>query len=87
VAPGSAQALVTIMQGCNNFCSFCVVPYVGGREYSRPPAEIVAEVQEFLAAGGQEVTLLGQNVNSYGRGSQSLSPCPGCSADSPTCRG
>lgn len=64
---GGIKAWLPIMYGCDNFCTYCIVPYVRARERSREPEEVIAEAKEIIAAGYKEITLLGQNVNSYGK--------------------
>ena len=63
----SYKAWVSVMYGCNNFCSYCIVPYVRGRERSRKMSDVIAEVKDLVAKGYKDITLLGQNVNSYGK--------------------
>jgi tRNA-2-methylthio-N6-dimethylallyladenosine synthase len=65
VADGAVSAFLTVQEGCDKFCSFCVVPYTRGAEYSRPAAEVIAEARLLAAGGAREIVLLGQNVNAY----------------------
>jgi tRNA-2-methylthio-N6-dimethylallyladenosine synthase len=81
---GAFRSFVPITHGCDNFCSYCIVPYLRGREISRPVDEIIGEMRELESRGVREVTLLGQNVNSYRwRSGDKEIDFPGCSRQSP----
>jgi len=82
-APQGVTAFLTIQEGCDKFCSFCVVPYTRGAEFSRPPAAILAEARRMVAQGAREITLLGQNVNAWAADGWSFSRLLGAVAALP----